>query len=162
MGGQSERTHCQAKMAALTQSSTYEPGLATISYLSRIVVQPPTSSLCCPRGHLHTIHIAKPRSPSYPPSTYILHQHSSSDTLLIHSLQLPKPSQYSLIRSTRQLPFYASSHTHLLSPNSVNSWHSNQTSQTLHLKNIHFPSLSTSHTQCLCSVERRWYNYPFI
>ena len=34
----------------------------------------------------------------------------------------------------------------------------NQTSHTLHLKNIHFPSLSTSHTPCLCSVQRRWYN----
>ena len=33
----------------------------------------------------------------------------------------------------------------------LHSRHSNQTSQTRHLKNIHFPSLSTSHTQCLCS-----------
>ena len=35
----------------------------------------------------------------------------------------------------------------------THSWHSNQTSQTLHLKNILFPSLSTSHTPCLCSVQ---------
>ena len=27
---------------------------------------------------------------------------------------------------------------------------------TLHLKNVHFPSLSTSNTPCLCSVQRRW------
>ena len=41
-------------------------------------------------------------------------------------------------------------------------WHSNYTSQTLHLKNIHFPSLCTSHTPHVCSVQRRWYNYSFI
>ena len=41
----------------------------------------------------------------------------------------------------------------LFIPNSIHSWHSNQTSQTLHLKDIHFPSLSTSHTACLCSVQ---------
>ena len=40
----------------------------------------------------------------------------------------------------------------------THSWHSNQTFQTLHLNNIHFPSLSTSYTPCLCS-QRRWYNY---
>ena len=28
--------------------------------------------------------------------------------------------------------------------------------------NIHFPSLSTSSTPCLCFVQRRWYNYSFI
>ena len=36
--------------------------------------------------------------------------------------------------------------THLFIPNSIPSRHSNQTSQTLNLQNIHFPSLSTSHT----------------
>ena len=45
--------------------------------------------------------------------------------------------------------------------NNIHSWHSNQTSQTLHLKNIHFPSLST-YTPCLYSVQRRLYNYSFI
>ena len=51
---------------------------------------------------------------------------------------------------------------HLFIPNSIHSRHSNQTSQTLHLKNILFPSLSTSHTPCPCPVQRRWYNYSFI
>ena len=41
-------------------------------------------------------------------------------------------------------------------------WHSNQTSLTLQLKNIHSPSLRTSHTPCLCSVQSHWYNYSFI
>ena len=49
---------------------------------------------------------------------------------------------------------YSSSPTHLFIPNSIHSRHSNQTSQTLHLKNIHFPSVSTSHPPCLCSVQR--------
>ena len=64
----------------------------------------------------------------------------------------------------RKLLFYSSSPTHLFIPNSIHSLHSNQTSQTLHLKNIHFPSLSTSHTPCLCSLQRRSYNnyYSFI
>ena len=75
---------------------------------------------------------------------------------------MPKPSPYSLICSTRQLSFYSSSPPNLFIPNSINSRHSNQTSQTLYFKNIHFPSLSTSHTPCLCSLQRRWYNYSFI
>ena len=42
------------------------------------------------------------------------------------------------------------------------SWHSQQTSASFHLKNIHFYSFSTSHSPCHCSVQRRWYNYSFI
>ena len=65
-----------------------------------IVAKPPQSSLCCPRPPSQ--HPAEPRSPSYPPSTYFHHQHSSSgNTVLIHSFQMHKPSQYSLICSTR-------------------------------------------------------------
>ena len=37
--------------------------------------------------------------------------------------------------------FYAPLHSY-----SAHSWHSNQTSQTLHFKNIYFPSLSTSYS----------------
>ena len=59
-------------------------------------------------------------------------------------------------------PLYTSSPTHLIISNSIHSWHSNQTSQTLHLKNINFPSRSTSHTPCLCSVQCSWYNYSCI
>ena len=65
---------------------------------------------------------------------------------------MSKPSQYSLIHSTHQLPFCSSSSTHLFIPNSINSCHSHQTSQTLHLKNILFSFLSTSDTPCLCSL----------
>ena len=55
-------------------------------------------------GHLHTIHLAQPRSPSSQTSTNFCHQHHSVPTILIHSFHMPKPSQYSLIRSTRQNP----------------------------------------------------------
>ena len=30
-----------------------------------------------------------------------------------------------------------------------------------HFLLYHFRSLSTSHTPCLCSIQRRWYNYSF-
>ena len=39
-------------------------------------------------------------------STHIRHQHPSSHTVLIHSLHVPKPSQYLRICSTCQLSFY--------------------------------------------------------
>ena len=53
--------------------------------------------------------------------------------------------------------FYSPLHSY----NSINSLHIQRTSQTIYLKNIHFPSLITSHTPCICSVQRRWYNYYF-
>ena len=92
----------------------------------------------------------------------------SSHTLLIHSLHVQTISilsnpLYSLTPFLFQL-FY----THLFIPNSIHSWHSSwrRTSslalQKLHLKNIHFPSLSTSHTPCLCSVQRNLYNYSLL
>ena len=36
------------------------------------------------------------------------------------------------------LPIYSSSHTHLFIPNSIQSWHSNQTYQTLHSRTFTF------------------------
>ena len=50
-------------------------------------------------------------------STLFLHQQPSSHTVLIHSLHVCKPTQYSLILSTRQLTFYSSSYRHLFIPN---------------------------------------------
>ena len=57
---------------------------------------------------------------------------------------------------------YLSIPAFLFVPNCIHLWHSTQTSQTLHLKNIHVPSISTSHTSCICSVQRHWYDYSFI
>ena len=87
------------------------------------------------KGHHHAVHQTLPRSTPYPLSTYFRHQHTSSHTVLIHSLHVTKPSQYSLIPSTRKLPPYSSSSKQLFSLNSIRSWYSNNTSQTLHLLN---------------------------
>ena len=76
-------------------------------------------------------------------STCPNHLNTLRSALLANSLSIPAPA-------------------HLFISNSIHSRYSNQTSQTLHLKYIHFPSLSTSHTTCLCSVQRRWYNYSFV
>ena len=114
------------------------------------------------QGHLHTIHLTYPGSTLYSPSTYFRHQHLSGHTVFIHSFHMPKPSKYSLVGSTRLFPFYFSSSTHLFIRNSIHSWHSGQTSQTLYLKDIYFPSLNSSHTPCLLSVQRRWYNNYFF
>ena len=61
----------------------------------------------------------------------------------------------SLIHTLCQLPFKPSS-------NSIHSRHSHQTRQKLHLKNIYFPSLTTSHAPCRCPMQRPWYSYCFI
>ena len=90
---------------------------------------------------------------------------SAINTLLGRRYQLfphAKTISNSLIGSTRLLPLYSRSHTHLIIHNSIHSWHSNQTYQTLHLKDIPFPSLSTSYTPCICSIQRRWCNYSVI
>ena len=47
-----------------------------------------------------------------PSPTYFRHKHPSSHTELIHSLHVSKPSQYSLLHSTRQFPFYCCSSTY--------------------------------------------------
>ena len=89
---------------------------------------------------------------------YFLHQHLSGHTVLIYCLHMPKPYQYSLIRSIYILtnflcPLYCCSSMHFFIPNSIHSWHSNQTSEALHLKNIHLHSVSSSHTPCLCYTQ---------
>ena len=89
----------------------------------------PTAAL----GHLHAILTSVLALPS-------LHLHSPIVTLLdIHSRHIPKPSQYSLIRSTLQANFSnTSSREHLLSFSQ------------------HFS------TPCLCSVQCCWNNFSFI
>ena len=119
-----------------THSATNVPGLSPLSDLSR--------SLHChssvAKGHLHTsltsvslvpvLHRIRPSTPFWPYGTHPFSLH-----------------------------FHYSSPTHFFISNSIHSRYSNETSQTLHVKDIHFPSLSTSHTPCICSVQRRWYNY---
>ena len=145
MGGRSQRREGHAKWPRETHSVTHAPGLSTLTYLSRIDAQPPLSFLCCPKppSHhpcnptsvslVHALHLLMPSTPFWPYNTHPFFSHAQTISILSELL-------YSL------LPFYSSSPTHLFISNSTHSWHSNQSSQTLHLKNIHFPSLSTTHT----------------
>ena len=97
------------------------------------------------QGHLHTIH------PSIQPNLCLPHT------------QPPITSAINTLLAVRYTPFFPHAQTisilcdplylsipALLCTSSFltlsNQRHSNQTSRTLHLKNIHFPSLSTSHT----------------
>ena len=63
-----------------------------------IVGQPQPASFSCPKP-LHNIHPTQPRSTLHSPSTSICQQLPSSHTVLINSLPVFKPSQYSLILS---------------------------------------------------------------
>ena len=74
---------------------------------------------------------------------FTTYQHILCCTLLANSLSIP-----ALLRISSFLSL------------SIRDTHT--TSQTLHLMNIHFPSLSTSHTPCLCSVQPRLYSNSFI
>ena len=89
------------------------------------------------------------RSPNlnfvYPLPVLHLLQHPASRTVVVHSLNMSKPSQYSLIHSCTGYSKPALLRTSSLR-NSIHSSHSHHTAQTLHLKNIHFPLLSTFNT----------------
>ena len=89
-GGPKEH-RAKQKWPRETKSVTYEPGLSTLSDLSRIEARPPQSFLCCPRPPSHYPSSLTSVS-SYPPSTYFNHQHHSGHTVLIHSFHMPKPS----------------------------------------------------------------------
>ena len=117
-GGRLERTQEPSK------NGRVELGHPQTGQGSPLLAQPSPSSLFCPRPPSH--HPAKPRCTSYPPSAYFLHQHRSSHTLLIHSVDVSKPSQYSLIHFSRQLfeLFYPPLHQQL----------SNRDTPTKHLK----------------------------
>ena len=159
-GGPKEHSAKQ-KWPRETHSVTYVPGLSIFSNLSRIVAQPPPSYHCCLRPPSHhpasltsvslvpVPHWLRPSTSFWPYGTHPFFPHAQIISILSDLL-------YSITLFLFRL-YYA-----LLYSYSIHSRHSNQTFQTLHLKNIHFPSLSTSHTPCLCSVQRRWYNYSFI
>ena len=84
--------------------------------------------------------------PPYSPSAYFCHQHPPSHTVLINSLHLPKPSQYSLILSTRNSLYRPARLPTSSFLNTSSQEHSLSFSQ-------HF-SYPTSF-----SVQRRWCNY---
>ena len=95
------------------------------------------------------LHLLPPSIPVWPYGTHPFFLNAQSISILSDPL-------YSLTDFLLEVSY------HLFIPNPIHSLHSNQTSQTLHLKNIHFPSLSTSRTPCLCSVQCTWYNYSLI
>ena len=122
---------------------TYAPGQSTLSDLSRIDEHPPSSFLCSLRPPSH--HPSSLTSVYLAPTLHLLrHQHPSGRKILIHSFHMPKQA---LIANPLFIPALLRTSSFL----TIHSCHANQTSQT-HLKNIHFPSLSTSHTPCQCSV----------
>ena len=103
-----------------------------------------------------------------PPSTEFRFQHPSCHTLLILSFHMPKPSQYSLICSTRKLPSYSSSPTHLFIPNSNQPNLSNASSEEHSLSfSQHFsnpmPLLRTTPlVQLLLLIDTSWPLSPIL
>ena len=91
---------------------------------------------------LPVVHWLRPSTPFWPYGTHPFFKHAQTISILSDLL-------YSLTPFLFQLCYAPI-------PNSIHSRHSNQTSQTLHLKNIHFASLSTSNTLCLCPVQRHY------
>ena len=139
-----------------THSVTYIPGLSTLSDLWRSLRR--YSSVA--QGHLHIFHPAQLRSPSYSTSTYFRYQHPSDHTVLIYSFHLPKPTQYSdLLANSLSIPAILRASSFLTL--SIRDTAANLLKHLISRK-FYFSSLSTSHTQCLYSVQRRLYNYPFI
>ena len=141
--GWSERTQGDTKMTTWNSFSYIYTRASTNSQFSPIVTGPPPS-LFAAQVHLHTIHPACPRPTSNPISTY------ASNTLpatwyssILSACSNHLNMFFSLTPFLFQLS-YAPLHSHLYP-----LWQYNQTSQTLLLKNIHFPSLIISHTQCL-------------
>ena len=118
-----KNTGTNKKWPSETQSTTYEQGHSTHSFLSRIVVEVPSSSL--------------PPTASFTPSIQPYHglpRTCQPLTSSINTLQTTRYSSilstcpnHSMINSTRELHFYSSSTTHLVIPDSVHSWHSHQT-----------------------------------
>ena len=76
--------------------------------------------------HLSPSSLCYPWSPSYHLSNHVtvqrtftsrmLYHHPSSHMLLVHSFHVSKPSQHTLINSTRRLSFHFSSSYHLFIP----------------------------------------------
>ena len=162
---QSTGGRAKQKWLRETHSVTYAPGLSTLYYLSRIVAQPPPSFLCCSRPPSHhpssltpvylvpALHLLPLSTTFWSSGAHPFFPHAQTISLLNDPLYSLTPFLYQLS--------YAPLHSY----NFIHLRHSNRTSQALHLKNFHLPSLSTSHTyekpllvgRSLCSVRRRWY-----
>ena len=145
----SELTQGPAKMAAWNSfSSICTWALHSVRSFS-IVAHPPPSFHYCPRPHSH--HPSSLTSVSLVPVLPLIT--SAINTLLairFSSIISTCPNHLNTLWS--ETPFLFQLCSLLLKLLKL----------TLHLKNIRFLSLRTSHTPCLCSVQRSWYNYSFI
>ena len=95
-----------------------------------------------------------------PHSHSFRHQHLSSHSVLSHSLDVSKPSLYSLIHSTRQHPAYSSQHTSSFLTLSIRD---TPTKFLKHFISRIFTFVLSALLIRLCSAPRRWYNnYSFI
>ena len=104
------------KWPSETQSVTCVPGLSTLTDLSRIVAQPPSSFHCCARSPSHhlssltavslvpALHVHPPSTPFRPYGTYPFFTHAQTISIL--------PD---LIYSLTPILFYS----HLFIPNSI-------------------------------------------
>ena len=97
------------------------------------------------------LHLLPPSTPFWPYGTHPFFTHALTISILSDLLYSLTPFlfQLALLRTTSFITL-------------SNRWHSNQSSQTLHLKSIHFSSLRTFYIPCLSSVQRHWYHYSFI
>ena len=99
-GGPKEHSAKQSGLVKLIQLHMY---CTRALHSLRSFAQPPPSFLCCLSTFTPSMKPspAQPRSSSYQSSTDFGHQHPSSHTVLIYSLYMQIPSQYSLMCSTR-------------------------------------------------------------
>ena len=156
MGGQSKRTKKPSK--------NYDVKLNHL-HMHEGPPQPPLHPIFC------TVSCSETFTPSIQPNLDLSHTSCPTYTPAINTLMAiwyssslsTCPNYLNTLLSAHSLtPFqfqlsYASLNSLLF-----HSWHAHQTSQTLHLVNIHFPSFSTSNTPFHCSIPCHWYNYSFI
>ena len=89
---------------------------------------------------------------SLSPSTSFSHTYTNPFSPLVQTISIPSA------HSAHQPILYSSSSTHLFIRNFIHSWHSHKTSQTFHLKNIHFPSPYTCCSYSFLQILLRIYD----
>ena len=108
-GGPKEKEHrAKQKWRRETHSVTYVPGLFTLSDLSRIVAQPPTSFLCCLRSPSHhpssvtsvslvpVLNWLRPSTPFWPYGTHPFIPHAQTISILSDLLYSLTPFLFQL------------------------------------------------------------------
>ena len=148
-GGPKEH-RAKQKYPRETHSFTYVPGLYTVSDLSRIDAQPPTSFLCCPRPPSHhlssltsvslvpALHLLPPSTPFWPYDTHPFCPNAQTISILSDLLYTVTPLLFQLS--------YAPLHSQLYPFVTLQPNFSNASSQEHSLSfSQHFSSSHTSH-----------------